>query len=69
MIGWPPVRSSRKKVTTMDKYYCKYMKVAVDGAAYLRKVDLRMYSCYEDLLRAVDNMFNLVTCFNNAQGT
>ncbi|KAF3441953.1 hypothetical protein FNV43_RR15869 [Rhamnella rubrinervis] len=62
VIGWPPVRSSRKKVL-MDKY----VKVAVDGAAYLRKVNLEMYSCYKDLLKALNNMFN-ITCFTTIQG-
>ena len=36
------------------------MKVAVDGAPYLRKVDLETYNSYQELLRALEQMF---TCF------
>ncbi|KAE9467778.1 hypothetical protein C3L33_00299, partial [Rhododendron williamsianum] len=39
VVGWPPVRSSRKNMAVV-KSSCKYVKVAVDGAPYLRKVDL-----------------------------
>ncbi|XP_048320944.2 auxin-responsive protein IAA4 isoform X2 [Ziziphus jujuba] len=58
VIGWPPVRSSRKKVMENGKY----VKVAADGAAYLRKVDLEMYDSYEQLLKALDKM---LACFTN----
>ncbi|KAK3010875.1 hypothetical protein RJ639_012093 [Escallonia herrerae] len=56
VVGWPPVRAFRKNIMKS----CKYVKVAVDGAPYLRKVDLEMYSSYEQLLSALENMF---TCF------
>ena len=36
------------------------MKVAVDGAPYLRKVDLETYDGYEQLLSALEEMFS---CF------
>uniref|UniRef100_A0A5B7BQV7 Auxin-responsive protein n=1 Tax=Davidia involucrata TaxID=16924 RepID=A0A5B7BQV7_DAVIN len=55
-LGWPPVRSFRKNMMKS----CKYVKVAVDGAPYLRKVDLEMYSSYQQLLSALEDMF---TCF------
>ncbi|KAJ1433897.1 AUX/IAA domain [Sesbania bispinosa] len=38
VVGWPPVRASRKNAMKS----CKYVKVAVDGAPYLRKVDLEI---------------------------
>ncbi|GMN50458.1 hypothetical protein TIFTF001_019621 [Ficus carica] len=59
MIGWPPVRSFRKKVLAPES--CKYVKAAADGAPYLRKIDLEMYDGYKELLKALQEMF---TCFN-----
>ncbi|RDX62152.1 Auxin-responsive protein IAA17 [Mucuna pruriens] len=53
VVGWPPVRASRKNVMKS----CKFVKVAVDGAPYLRKVDLEMYQSYEHLLRELETMF------------
>ena len=61
VIGWPPVRSYRKNV--IEK--CKYVKVAVDGAPYLRKVDLEMYDSYQKLLNALENMFTCLTICNS----
>ncbi|CAK9174654.1 unnamed protein product [Ilex paraguariensis] len=55
-VGWPPVRAFRKNLMKN----CKYVKVAVDGAPYLRKVDLEMYCSYQQLLGALEEMF---TCF------
>ncbi|PHT47331.1 Auxin-responsive protein IAA17 [Capsicum baccatum] len=60
VVGWPPVRSHRKNV--MEK--CKYVKVAVDGAPYLRKVDLESYDGYQELLNALENMFTCLTICN-----
>ncbi|XP_058111862.1 auxin-responsive protein IAA1-like [Magnolia sinica] len=60
VVGWPPVRSFRKNVLKS----CTYVKVAVDGAPYLRKVDLEMYSSYQQLLKALEEMF---TCFTISQ--
>ncbi|KAJ6833031.1 auxin-responsive protein IAA1-like [Iris pallida] len=56
VVGWPPVRSFRKNALKS----CKYVKVAVDGAPYLRKVDLETYSGYQKLLTALEEMFS---CF------
>ena len=50
------MRSYRKKALES----CKYVKVAVDGAPYLRKVDLETYNSYQELLMALEKMF---TCF------
>ncbi|XP_019082819.1 PREDICTED: auxin-responsive protein IAA15-like isoform X1 [Camelina sativa] len=55
LVGWPPVATARKTVTMTVKR--KYVKVAVDGAAYLRKIDLEMYDCYGQLFTALENMF------------
>ncbi|XP_022714901.1 auxin-responsive protein IAA16-like isoform X2 [Durio zibethinus] len=56
VVGWPPVRGFRKNAMKS----CKYVKVAVDGAPYLRKVDLQMYSSYQLLLSSLEDMFS---CF------
>ncbi|KAJ0591538.1 putative transcription factor interactor and regulator AUX-IAA family [Helianthus annuus] len=36
---------------------CVYVKVSMDGAPYLRKVDLKIYSSYLDLSLALEKMF------------
>ncbi|PKA47505.1 Auxin-responsive protein IAA15 [Apostasia shenzhenica] len=56
VVGWPPVRSFRKNALKS----CTYVKVAVDGAPYLRKVHLEMYGGYQELLSALEEMFS---CF------
>ncbi|KVH94340.1 auxin-responsive protein IAA16-like [Cynara cardunculus var. scolymus] len=35
-----------------------FVKVSMDGAPYLRKVDLKMYKSYQDLSDALGNMFS-----------
>lgn len=57
VVGWPPVRLARKNLMKT----CKYVKVAVDGAPYLRKVDLEMYNSYQQLLGALEDMFSFLT--------
>lgn len=53
VVGWPPVRSFRKNALKN----CNYVKVAVDGVPYLRKVDLQSYDSYEQLLTVLGGMF------------
>ncbi|KAF2323298.1 hypothetical protein GH714_034516 [Hevea brasiliensis] len=60
VVGWPPVRDYRKNAMKS----CKYVKVAVDGAPYLRKVNLEMYNSYEQLLSALEDMFSCFTIRN-----
>jgi auxin-responsive protein IAA len=36
-----------------------YVKVSVDGAPYLRKIDLKVYRSYPELLKALEDMFKL----------
>lgn len=40
------------------------VKVSMDGAPYLRKVDLKMYKTYRDLSDALGNMFHSFTIGN-----
>ncbi|EYU24679.1 hypothetical protein MIMGU_mgv1a023210mg [Erythranthe guttata] len=63
VVGWPPVRSYRKKTTATKNG--KYVKVAVDGAPFLRKVDLETYASYQQLLSAFEDMFTFLTICNN----
>ncbi|OAY76379.1 Auxin-responsive protein IAA15 [Ananas comosus] len=60
VVGWPPVRSYRKNALKS----CTFVKVAVDGAPYLRKVDLEVYGGYEQLLSALQEMFSCFTIRN-----
>ncbi|KAI3814968.1 hypothetical protein L1987_14617 [Smallanthus sonchifolius] len=58
VIGWPPVTLYRKNSNF------KLVKVAVDGAPYLRKVDLESYSGYQQLQCALVDIFSYFTVEN-----
>ncbi|KAB2094027.1 hypothetical protein ES319_A02G130200v1 [Gossypium barbadense] len=67
VVGWPPIRSFRKNTMASnsekngeDAAGCHYVKVSMDGAPYLRKVDLKTYKTYMELSSALEKMF---TCF------
>ncbi|OEL13146.1 Auxin-responsive protein IAA24 [Dichanthelium oligosanthes] len=67
VVGWPPVRAYRKNTFQAAAAAAKkaeqqqpgglYVKVSMDGAPYLRKVDLRMYKGYKELREALDALF------------
>ncbi|KAJ9188054.1 hypothetical protein P3X46_003449 [Hevea brasiliensis] len=65
VVGWPPIRSYRKNCFQTKQNdaegegACMYVKVRVDGAPYLRKIDLKVYKSYPELLKALENMFKL----------
>ncbi|XP_039031649.1 auxin-responsive protein IAA27-like isoform X2 [Hibiscus syriacus] len=75
VVGWPPIRSFRKNTmashpTKNDDDYnaeaklgsgCLYVKVSMDGAPYLRKVDLKIYGSYKELSTALEKMFSCFT--------
>ncbi|KAF3326976.1 auxin-responsive protein IAA1-like protein [Carex littledalei] len=61
VVGWPPVRNYRRNALKSSN---KLVKVAVDGAPYLRKVDLEAYSGYQQLLSALQEMFSCFTIRN-----
>ncbi|KAG8100478.1 hypothetical protein GUJ93_ZPchr0013g36291 [Zizania palustris] len=82
VVGWPPVRAYRrntfhqssassaaaKKSSDEQQQGGLYVKVSMDGAPYLRKVDLRMYKGYRELREALDLLFT--KCFSaSAPGT
>ena len=85
MVGWPPVRSFRKNIVSVQRNNkdeaekgtttttatttattssgtamnnAAFVKVSVDGAPYLRKVDLKQYKSYKDLSDALAKMFS-----------
>ncbi|KAK9060497.1 hypothetical protein SSX86_021201 [Deinandra increscens subsp. villosa] len=78
VVGWPPIRSFRKNTmatTNPSKDgdvadgksvsgQCLYVKVSMDGAPYLRKVDLNTCKNYTQLSKVLEKMFN---CFNLGQ--
>ncbi|KAL3578056.1 hypothetical protein D5086_019560 [Populus alba] len=64
IVGWPPIRSYRKNILQPKKAEAEaaagmYVKVSMDGAPYLRKIDLKVYKGYPELLKALENMFKL----------
>jgi len=69
VVGWPPIRSFRKNTLATKKNdgegktgsSCLYVKVSMDGAPYLRKVDIKTYSNYAELSSALEKMFS---CFS-----
>ncbi|KAK8633886.1 hypothetical protein V6N13_014720 [Hibiscus sabdariffa] len=82
VVGWPPVRSFRKNIMTVQKNNsgegekagsgttanatppAAFVKVSMDGAPYLRKVDLRLYKSYQELSDALGKMFSSFTIGN-----
>lgn len=76
VVGWPPIRSFRKKsVASASRNVmrkedeeeeeggkCVYVKVSMDGAPYLRKIDLKTYSSYAEVSSALEKMFSCFTC-------
>ncbi|KAJ6318689.1 hypothetical protein OIU76_014111 [Salix suchowensis] len=82
VVGWPPVRSYRKNVMSQKNAgeegdqkastggsSAAFVKVCMDGAPYLRKVDLKMYKSYQELSDALAKMFSSFTMGNyGAQG-
>ncbi|CAM0949073.1 unnamed protein product [Alopecurus aequalis] len=65
VVGWPPVRSFRKNILAeKSSPAAAFVKVSMDGAPYLRKVDLKMYKTYQDLSKALEKMFSSFTIGN-----
>ncbi|KAE8720937.1 Auxin-induced protein AUX28 [Hibiscus syriacus] len=85
VVGWPPVRSFRKNIMAVQKASSEeegdgkkagnsiaaaFVKVSMDGAPYLRKVDLKLYKNYQQLSDALSKMFSSFTIDNyESQGT
>ncbi|KAI3761570.1 hypothetical protein L1987_51990 [Smallanthus sonchifolius] len=74
VVGWPPIRSFRKNTMAANSSKngevaegnlgsggCLYVKVSMDGAPYLRKIDLKIYHNYAELSKALEKMFSCFT--------
>ncbi|KAG9142733.1 hypothetical protein Leryth_005490 [Lithospermum erythrorhizon] len=66
VVGWPPIRSYHKnalqqKKAESDASSIMFVKVSMDGVPYLRKIDLKGYKSYQELLNALENMFKCGT--------
>ncbi|CAM8962563.1 unnamed protein product [Rhodiola kirilowii] len=61
LVGWPPIRSYRKNNLQVKKSEGEigglFVKVSMDGAPYLRKIDLKLYNTYAELLKGLQEMF------------
>ncbi|KAK6912728.1 AUX/IAA domain [Dillenia turbinata] len=83
MVGWPPIRSFRKNTLASSSAImeddqgksglkCPYVKVSMDGAPYLRKVNLRSYHNFDELFATLKKMFDPLTsgqcCSNGVSG-
>lgn len=78
VVGWPPIRSFRKNTMSSHSQKneenseaklglgCLYVKVSMDGAPYLRKVDLKTYGSYMELSSALEKMFSCFTIGNTS---
>nr|GEU80730.1 auxin-responsive protein IAA26-like [Tanacetum cinerariifolium] len=53
VVGWPPVRTSRKNIKTSSNS----TKINMDGVAIGRKVDLKAYDNYGSLSSAAEKLF------------
>ncbi|KAK7345945.1 hypothetical protein VNO77_16561 [Canavalia gladiata] len=83
VVGWPPVRSYRKNMIMSQKVNSEddtektknsttsggaFVKVSMDGAPFLRKVDLKIYKTYQQLSDALVKMFSSFTKEGNCGG-
>ncbi|KAL2338102.1 hypothetical protein Fmac_012548 [Flemingia macrophylla] len=71
VVGWPPVCSYRKK-NSMNEASKMYVKVSMDGAPFLRKIDLSIHKGYSDLAFALENLFacyGIVEALKNADNS
>jgi auxin-responsive protein IAA len=64
-VGWPPVRSFRKNILAVQT---ALVKVSMDGAPYLRKVDIGACKSYQELSKALEKMFSSFTMAGGSQG-
>lgn len=75
VVGWPPVKSFRKNTLASTSKSTEevdgkaasgalFVKVSMDGAPYLRKVDLKTYASYQELTSTLEKMFS---CFTMGQ--
>ncbi|KAL7180136.1 hypothetical protein ACSBR1_043368 [Camellia fascicularis] len=61
VVGWPPVCSYRRKNSFKSggEKAKMYVKVSMDGAPFLRKIDLSSHKGYDDLAMALEKLFGI----------
>ncbi|CAN8269678.1 unnamed protein product [Cochlearia groenlandica] len=67
MSGHKPTTEAAEKTTGRSgttSSVAAYVKVSMDGAPYLRKIDLKLYKTYQDLSEALSKMFSSFTIGN-----
>ena len=74
VVGWPPVRSCRKnsfraKANADVDGVGMYVKVSMDGAPYLRKIDLKVYKGYKELRGGLEDLFKSFSLGNKNYAT
>ncbi|GMI92481.1 indole-3-acetic acid inducible 29 [Hibiscus trionum] len=72
VVGWPPIKTWRKKMFQQQHRVCRiennrvagkdngrsiYVKVKMEGVAITRKVDLRLYHSYQTLTNSLITVF------------
>ncbi|XP_047327841.1 auxin-induced protein 22D-like [Impatiens glandulifera] len=69
VVGWPPVRSYRKNCMERKSLGDgSLVKVSMDGAPYLRKIDLKFYKGYSELVKALETMFKCtIGCYDESE--
>ncbi|KAI3801038.1 hypothetical protein L1987_29139 [Smallanthus sonchifolius] len=74
VVGWPPVRSYRRNALQGKKVEPEmgsgmFVKVSMDGAPYLRKIDLKVYKSYGELMKSLEGMFAcIIGLYNEKEG-
>lgn len=60
VVGWPPVCAYRRKNSFNGREGSNkmYVKVSMDGAPFLRKVDLSTHKGYDELVMALEKLFD-----------
>lgn len=70
VVGWPPIRSYRRNtfrsMMREEEKAGTYVKVSMDGAPILRKIDLEAYKGYKELREALEDMFK---CFPSGRSS
>ncbi|KAF3653680.1 Auxin-responsive protein IAA19 [Capsicum annuum] len=63
VVGWPPVCAYRRKNNNNNNYNRQgskkmYVKVSMDGAPFLRKVDLSSHKDYSEFVMNLEKLFD-----------
>ncbi|XP_050224212.1 auxin-responsive protein IAA20-like isoform X2 [Mercurialis annua] len=72
IVGWPPIKHRRKRIRRMENYrtvengcadcygrQSNYVKVKMDGVAIARKIDLTLFTSFQQLKQTLFAMFGI----------